>query len=120
MGAPMKMAMQLLLAPPPKPPVTLLAIPLFHATGCYGQLVRGVNDGAKIVTLRKWDVDDAVDLMVKHGVTIIGGVPAIPTAIIMSGKLPPDHELTGLSYGGAAPQERLAADIAKRWPTAGA
>lgn len=45
-------------------------------------------------------------------------MPAIATAIIQSPLLPKDYVFTGLTYGGAAPPERLAADIAGRWPTA--
>ncbi|TXT07380.1 hypothetical protein VHUM_03100 [Vanrija humicola] len=119
MGAPIKMAMALAMAQD-NPPVTLLAIPLFHATGCYGQLVRGIHDGGKIVLLRRWDVDDAVKQMIAHKVDIIGGVPAVPNAILQSGKLPANYPMRGISYGGAAPPARLAADLAKTFPAAGA
>ncbi|KAL1412055.1 hypothetical protein Q8F55_003052 [Vanrija albida] len=119
LGAPIDLAMSLVLAQDAQP-VTLLAIPLFHATGCYGQLVRGVHDGGKVVLLRRWDVDDAVRLIVAHGVDIVGGVPSIPSAILQSGKLPPDYQLRGLGYGGASPPARLAADIKERFPNAGA
>lgn len=119
MGAPIDMAMALVTAQDATP-VTLLAVPLFHATGCFGQLVRGVHDGNKIVLLRRWNVDDAVALMVEHKVDMVGGVPAIPNAILQSGKLPADFVMRGLSYGGAPPPARLAEDILKRWPTAGA
>lgn len=118
MGAPFEMALMLATTPPEDQPVVLLGIPLFHATGCYGTLLQGVDKGAKTVLMRRWNVDDAVDLIVKHKVTSVGGVPAIPTALINSGKLPPDHEFTAVTFGGAAPQARLAADIQKAWPNA--
>jgi acyl-CoA synthetase (AMP-forming)/AMP-acid ligase II len=117
MGVPIEQALPLLMGND-DPPVKLLAIPLFHATGCYGQMVRGINDGSKVVLMRRWDIPDAVKLMVEHKVNIIGGVPSIPTAILQSGLLPKDFQLRGLSYGGAAPQKRLAGDLAQRWPTA--
>lgn len=119
MGAPLEMAIPLVTTPPEDQPVALLGIPLFHATGCFGTFISAINSGTKTVLMRRWNVDDAIDLIVKHGVTNVGGVPAIPTALIQSGKLPPDHKFTAITFGGASPAKRLAGDIAKAWPDAG-
>lgn len=118
MGAPFEMAFMLLTTPPEEQSVVLLGIPLFHATGCFSTLLTGVNNGVKTVLMKRWNVDDAVDLIVKHKVTNIGGVPAIPTALINSGKLPKDHKFTAVTFGGAAPAKRLPGDIQKAWPDA--
>lgn len=47
-------------------------------------------------------------------------MPAIATAIIQSPLLPKDHTFDGITYGGAPPPQRLASDIAGRWPLAAA
>ncbi|BEJ15421.1 hypothetical protein CspHIS471_0500260 [Cutaneotrichosporon sp. HIS471] len=106
--------------PPPEPGVMLIAVPLFHVTGCLGWMMRAWFLGFKIVFMRRWNVDDAVTLCIDEKINLIGGVPAIATAIIQSPKLPKDHVFDGLTYGGAPPPQRLASDIAARWPAASA
>jgi acyl-CoA synthetase (AMP-forming)/AMP-acid ligase II len=53
--------------------VVLLAVPLFHVTGNLSWLMRALYAGSKMVYLRKWDVKEAVRLIVQEGVTVIGG-----------------------------------------------
>lgn len=53
--------------------IVLLAIPLFHVTGCLSWLLRAFYGGSKLVMLRKWDTRDAVRAIEKEGVTVIGG-----------------------------------------------
>lgn len=45
-------------------------------------------------------------------------MPSIATAILQSGLLPDDFVMEAVSYGGAAPPKRLAADVKKRFPDA--
>ena len=61
--------------PKPSEPqrVVLLAIPLFHVTGCLSWLMRAFFSGSKMVMLPKWSVDEAVSLIKTQGVTVIGG-----------------------------------------------
>ncbi|KAL1406692.1 hypothetical protein Q8F55_008398 [Vanrija albida] len=106
--------------PPPVQPVMLLAVPLFHVTGSLGWLVRAFVVGARMVFMRRWNVEDAAALMAAEKVGFFGGVPAIATAIIQSNLLPADHIIEGITYGGAPPPQRLAADIAKRFTGASA
>lgn len=56
----------------PQRPV-LLAIPLFHVTGCLSWLLRAIAIGNKIVMLPRWDVKQALELVQSEGVRIIGG-----------------------------------------------
>lgn len=62
---------------PPKPTdpqrVVLLSIPLFHVTGCLSWLLRAITNGSKFVTSVKWDVKEAVRLIVEEGVHTVGG-----------------------------------------------
>lgn len=59
--------------PPPKQGVMLLAVPLFHVTGCLGWMVRAWVMGFKIVFMRRWNVDDAVALCADEKIGFIGG-----------------------------------------------
>ena len=51
----------------------LLAIPLFHVTGCLSWLMRAFFGGSKMVMMRKWNTDEAVKLITRDEVTVIGG-----------------------------------------------
>ncbi|BEI96387.1 hypothetical protein CcaverHIS631_0113360 [Cutaneotrichosporon cavernicola] len=98
--------------------VSLISIPLFHVTGNLASLLGTIGKGGKMVFQRKWNVKDAVKLVVDEKVTTMGGVPAIATAIIQSPDLPKDYQFTAVSYGGAPPPERLARDLKSRFPAA--
>lgn len=51
----------------------LLAIPLFHVTGCLSWLMRAFFGGSKMVMLRKWNAGQAVKAIMAEKVTVIGG-----------------------------------------------
>ncbi|TXT12782.1 hypothetical protein VHUM_01183 [Vanrija humicola] len=106
--------------PPEVQPVMLLPVPLFHVTGSLGWLVRAWVVGGRLVFVRRWNVEDAARLMVEEKVAFFGGVPAVAVAVIQSNLLPKDHIIEGITYGGAPPPQRLAADIANRWAGASA
>lgn len=110
------MVMPLISNPPPDQRTILMVVPFFHATGCLTMLSKAFWEGSKLVLMPRWNVDDAIDLMIKYKVNVIGGVPSIATAIIQSPRLPKDLDLLGCSYGGAAPASRLPGDLRKRWP----
>jgi len=95
-----------------------MAVPFFHVTGA-GVLIKAIADGIPMVLMRRWDVDEAIKLMIKYNVTTTTGVPAIILAIMQSPKLPKDFVLQGMGYGGAPAPDRLPLDIKKRWPQAG-
>lgn len=104
--------------PPKEQPVIFLPVPLFHVTGGVSWVFKAVNGGCKLVFIRKWNPPAAVKLIVQEKINVLGGVPAVPTAILQSPDLPKDWKINSLSYGGAPPPERLAADLHKRWPAA--
>ncbi|CAK9782582.1 unnamed protein product [Cutaneotrichosporon oleaginosum] len=114
LGAPVSEALK---AYDPKPDgVAMLSIPLFHVQGTLTWLMVALHNGSKLVFLRHWSVPTAVKLMVEHRVGRIGGVPAIPAAILASPDLPADFELASTTYGGATPPSDLAQRLVKRWP----
>lgn len=106
---------EMIFAPKEEPPVTLMAVPFFHVTGL-SIVTKAFEDGIMMVTMRKWDVDEAVRLMTTYKINSMTGVPAILMAVMQSGKLPDDHVLLGTSYGGAPAPERMASDVKARWP----
>jgi acyl-CoA synthetase (AMP-forming)/AMP-acid ligase II len=119
MGATMEMIQEMALAAQAEPGVNLIAVPFFHVTGCLSILLKMISDGGQLVLMRRWNVDEAVRLMVENKVTVIGGVPAILLAIMQSPKLPKDFTLNAVSYGGAPPPARMASDVKNRWPEIG-
>jgi long-chain acyl-CoA synthetase len=78
------------------------AAPLFHIGGI-AVIVGGAMSGSKTVLMRKWDVDQAIALAVREGVTSFGGVPAMARQILEHpdiGKF--DLQVRTFSMGGAA------------------
>jgi acyl-CoA synthetase (AMP-forming)/AMP-acid ligase II len=81
---------------------TLSAQPLFHVGGV-ASIIGAPLGGTKLVMMRKWDVDEAVQLARQEGVTSLGGVPTIARQLI---EYPGIGELgldvRGVPLGGAA------------------
>src|SRR4029078_3710402 len=74
-------------APPPDQAtlpqrINLLAVPLFHVTGCNASMVPAVFGGGKLVLMRKWDTEKALQLIERERVTLTGGVPTIAWQLI--------------------------------------
>ncbi|WVR08281.1 hypothetical protein IAU60_005328 [Kwoniella sp. DSM 27419] len=97
----------------------LLAIPLFHVTGCLSWLMRAFFAGSRIVMMRRWDTVEAVGLIQSERVRIIGGVPAVVNSIMESALLPAGQTFDTVFYGGAPPSAQMARQVKARWPKAG-
>ncbi|RXK37731.1 hypothetical protein M231_04980 [Tremella mesenterica] len=123
--APARAALRAGLPIPPLPQpshpqrTVLLAIPLFHVTGCLSWLMRAFFAGSKMVLLPKWSTTEAIRVIQSEGVTVIGGVPAVVSAILQSSHLPQTHVPETVFYGGAPPSNQLPKEIKSRWPKAG-
>ncbi|WP_262402635.1 class I adenylate-forming enzyme family protein [Actinomadura sp. CNU-125] len=102
----------------PRRRVTLLSVPLFHATGCHSVLVSGAAQGGTVVLMYKWDAGAALRLIERERVTGFGGVPTMAWQVLDS----PDFDdydtssLTGVSYGGAPAAPALVERIRERLP----
>jgi long-chain acyl-CoA synthetase len=101
-------------------PAVLLAVPFFHVTGCQATMIPALAGGGKIVLIRKWDVETAMQLIERERVTGAGGVPTIAWQLIEH----PARErydlssLTAVTYGGAPSAPELVRKIREVFPTA--
>ena len=98
--------------------VTLLVVPMFHATGLSATLGPTINSGGKIVLMRRWDAEPAMQLIEREKVTSTGGVPTIAWQLI-------EHparakydlsSLVAVTYGGAPSAPELVRKIAEVFP----
>jgi long-chain acyl-CoA synthetase len=98
--------------------VTLLVVPLFHATGLSATLGPTMNAGGKIVLMRRWDTEPAMRLIEREKVSSTGGVPTIAWQLIehpARGK----YDLSSLqavTYGGAPSAPELVRKIGEVFP----
>lgn len=110
---------------PPEPDpnvqrVILLSVPFFHATGAFAVLIPTLLRGDKVATMYKWDATEALPIIEKEKVNVVGGVPAIAWQIL---EHPERHKydlssIEAVSYGGAPSAPDLVSTIKKRLPEA--
>jgi long-chain acyl-CoA synthetase len=109
-------------APDPTAPqkVFLISVPFFHATGCFAILVSAHIGGTRIVMQRRWDADQALEIIQRERVTHFGGVPTIPWQIIEHPRVG-EFDLSSVesvAYGGAPSAPELVRRITERFPKA--
>ena len=97
---------------------TLLSVPFFHATGCFAVMIPAMMGGTKIVLQRRWNADQALELIEYEKINSAGGVPTIAWQII---EHPRFHEfdlssLETISYGGAPSAPELVRRLKERFP----
>jgi long-chain acyl-CoA synthetase len=106
--------------PDPKAPqkATLLAVPFFHTTGCHAVLCPGLFNGFKLVLLRRWEPELAMQTIERERVTSTGGVPTIAWQLIEhpARKKYDLSSLEALSYGGAPAASELVRRIRQVFP----
>jgi long-chain acyl-CoA synthetase len=107
--------------PTPDPTIqkaNLISVPFFHATGCFAVMIPAVMGGSKLVMQRRWNADQALELIERERITQAGGVPTIAWQII---EHPRFHEfdlssLETISYGGAPSAPELVRRMKERFP----
>ncbi|MBJ7413199.1 MAG: acyl--CoA ligase [Phenylobacterium sp.] len=98
--------------------VTLLVVPMFHATGLSATLGPTLNSGGKIVLMRRWDAEPAMKLIEREKVSSTGGVPTIAWQLIEH-PARAKYDLSSLmavTYGGAPSAPELVRKIAEVFP----
>ncbi|WP_423198585.1 MULTISPECIES: class I adenylate-forming enzyme family protein [unclassified Cupriavidus] len=96
----------------------LLAIPLFHVTGCMSTLNGALATGARLVLLHRWDPVRALTLIARERCTSAGGVPTIAWQLIEHPQRG-DFDLSSLEnmhYGGAPASPELVRRIGATLP----
>ena len=97
-------------------PGSVLAVPLFHVTGCNCCLHPVTAVGGKLVLMHRWDAERALELIERERTTTFTGVPTMARELINS----PDFatrdtsSLQHLGGGGAAVQPDLVHKIEER------
>jgi long-chain acyl-CoA synthetase len=109
-------------APDPEAPPksSLLAVPLFHATGCQATMIPVNAIGGKLVLMHKWDAELAMQLIERERITGAGGVPTIAYQLLEHPSLG-KYDLSSLeqiSYGGAPAAAELARRVKEKFPGA--
>lgn len=105
-------------APPADPPTpaSLQIFPFFHIGGLTG-LYTSTAFGSKLVTMYKWDVDEAIDILATERITGTGMVPMLLRQLLESPRLDelPHDALAAISSGGAAVPPDLIRSIEGRF-----
>jgi acyl-CoA synthetase (AMP-forming)/AMP-acid ligase II len=94
--------------------ITLIAVPFFHVIGSLSILLPNMAAGGKLVLMRKFDAQEALDLIAREKVTVTGGVPAVALSLLEEAR---DHDLSSLqlvTYGGAPSPSSLPGRIRDR------
>ena len=97
---------------------SLLSVPFFHATGCFAVLNPTLFGGSKIVMMRKFDAEQAMAVIERERVTMMGGVPTIAWQILEHPNRG-NYDLSSLesvAYGGAPSAPELVRKIKEAWP----
>jgi len=100
--------------PPPSQRCILISVPLFHVTATCNMVMPSILSGGKLVLMRKWDTETALDLMIKEKVTSAGGVPSIAMDLLQSERFRnSDLGLETISYGGMSSPPQIAKRLNK-------
>jgi len=107
-------------APDPNAPQrsTLLSVPFFHATGCFAVMGPSLFAGAKLVLMRKWEPELAMQLIEREKINGAGGVPTIAWQLIEH-PARTKYDLSSLesvAYGGAPSAPELVRKIVETFP----
>jgi acyl-CoA synthetase (AMP-forming)/AMP-acid ligase II len=101
-------------------PAILLPIPLFHVTGLNSLFLLSLALGRKVVMMRKWDVDEALELIQSEQITNFNGVPTMSMELMNHPRLG-DFDVSSLleiSSGGAERPAEQVAILVERFPGA--
>ena len=96
-------------APAANPPCFILIVPLFHVTGCVPVMLSCFGAQLKLVMQRRWDPDQALELIERHRVTAFVGVPTQSWDLLESPRFGEfdTSSLVSVGGGGAPAPPRL-------------
>ena len=99
-------------------PTSLLAVPLFHVSGCHAQFLANLRGGRRIVMMYKWDVDRALDYIEKERITTIAAAPSMLLDLLEAPRFgqTDTSSLFSLGIGGAATPPRVSKLLYEKLP----
>ncbi|HCS27620.1 MAG TPA: hypothetical protein DIW43_09195 [Spongiibacteraceae bacterium] len=74
-------------------PTSLLAVPLFHVSGCYALFLLSLLGGRRLVMMYKWDAGKALALIERERITTLSAVPSMVIDVLEH----PDFDKTDTS-----------------------
>ncbi len=97
---------------------TLLMFPLFHVSGCLSIMLQSLVDGGKIVMLKKWDAQQALEFIQAEKITAFPGVPTMHWDLL---QVPNREEydlstLTSISVAGQAISTTMLKAVSTAFP----
>jgi acyl-CoA synthetase (AMP-forming)/AMP-acid ligase II len=95
------------------PPKVLLAVPLFHVSGCHSVFFLSLRGGRPIVMMYKWEKVAALKLIEQERITMISAVPTMLVDLLEASEWA-DFDTTsmfGFGAGGAAQPPGLSEDL---------
>jgi acyl-CoA synthetase (AMP-forming)/AMP-acid ligase II len=97
---------------------SLLAVPLFHVSGCHAQFLTNLRGGRRIVMMYKWDVDRAIEYIEQERITSIAAAPSMVLDLLEAPAFAraDTRSLFSIGIGGAATPPRVSALIAEKMP----
>jgi acyl-CoA synthetase (AMP-forming)/AMP-acid ligase II len=101
-------------------PAVLATLPLFHVTGCHGQLLCSIILARKLVLMRSWIPEQAAQLIEQEKITNFSGVPTMSMEL-MGIALEGRYDLSSLEdlmAGGAARPPDQVKLLQKAFPNA--
>ncbi|MCX2981087.1 hypothetical protein EYC98_09445 [Halieaceae bacterium IMCC14734] len=91
-------------------PTQMLAVPLFHVSGCHAVFMTALKAGRKIVMLYKWDPEIALEMIESEKITIANAAPAQLLQLFESPNFDSrdTSSLSSVGAGGSATPPRAA------------
>ena len=101
-------------------PATLLAVPLFHVSGCYAVFMLNLRGGRKTSIMYKWNPEEALRIIESERISVFTGVPAMTIALLESPAFASTDtsSLFSMGAGGTASPPHLKDLIYEKLPDA--
>jgi long-chain acyl-CoA synthetase len=96
----------------------LLAVPLFHVSGCFSSLNPNLYRGGKLVMMRRFETRRAFELIEAERLAQAGGVPALAWRLVEDFR-PGEYDLSSMElivYGGAPCPPELTRRVMEIFP----
>lgn len=99
-------------------PTSLLAVPLFHVSGCHAQFLPNLRGGRRIVMMYKWDVDHALQYIENERVTTLAAAPSMLLDLLEyeAFDTADTSSLFSMGIGGAATPPKVGALLRDKVP----